>query len=70
MCQDFKYRRFVSLACLSVSGMGEYTNIYELFLQPTSNFVHEWIYGLGEDGGVPLPPFKDFLNANPNDARV
>lgn len=71
MCRNFKYHCSASFPLsLSASGMGEYNTIYEIFLQPTSNFVHEWIYGLGEDGGVPLPPFKDFLSANPSDVRV
>lgn len=55
---------------LSAQGMGEYTNVYEFFLEQTSNFLHMWIYGLGEDGGPPLPPFKDFVTANPVNVNV
>jgi len=50
--------------------MGEHTLIYDFFLEQASHFLHEWIYGLGVDGGPPLPPFKDFLNVNPIDVNV
>lgn len=50
--------------------MGDYTLIYDFFLQQTTHFLHEWIYGLGEEGGAPLPDFKDFVNANPIDVSV
>ncbi|CAM9321677.1 unnamed protein product [Scytosiphon promiscuus] len=52
------------------NGMGDYTLIYDFFLQQTTHFLHEWIYGLGEEGGAPLPAFKDFVNANPIDVSV
>ncbi|CAN0127699.1 unnamed protein product [Pylaiella littoralis] len=52
------------------NGMGEYTDVYDFFLQQTTHFLHEWVYGLGEEGGQPLPPFKDFVNANPTDVSV
>ncbi|CAM9960343.1 unnamed protein product [Scytosiphon promiscuus] len=30
----------------------------------------EWVFGTGEEGGQPLPPFKDFRNVNPSDISV
>lgn len=54
----------------SAKGIGEYTHVYDFFLQQLSHFTHEWIYGLGVEGGPPLPPFKDFLNSNPYDVSV
>ncbi|CAM9867534.1 unnamed protein product, partial [Laminaria digitata] len=30
----------------------------------------EWLFGTGEEGGQPLPPFKDFVNVNPVDISV
>ena len=30
----------------------------------------EWVLGTGEEGGQPLPPFKDFIAVNPSDASV
>ncbi|CAM9368477.1 unnamed protein product [Ectocarpus sp. 12 AP-2014] len=52
------------------NGLGDYTLVYDFFLQQTIHFLHEWIYGLGVEGGQPLPPFKDFMNANPLDVSV
>lgn len=55
---------------LARKGMGEHSLIYNFFLEPMSHFMHEWIFGMGVDGGPPLPPFKDFLNVNPLDLSV
>ncbi|CAB1111229.1 unnamed protein product [Ectocarpus sp. CCAP 1310/34] len=51
-------------------GLGEYTLAYDFFLQQAIHFLHEWIFGMGVEGGQPLPPFKDFINANPPDVSV
>ena len=51
-------------------GLGEYTTVYDTFLQQSYAFMLEWVFGTGEEGGQPLPPFKDFVNVNPSDVSV
>eukprot|EP00752_Nemacystus_decipiens_P008261 g7387.t1 len=55
---------------LWANGLGEYTTVYDTFLQQSYAFMLEWVFGTGEEGGQPLPPFKDFLNVNPSDISV
>ncbi|CAM9440562.1 unnamed protein product [Ectocarpus sp. 8 AP-2014] len=55
---------------LWANGMGDYTTVYDLFLQQSYAFMLEWIFGMGEEGGQPLPPYKDFLTVNPPDLSV
>lgn len=50
--------------------MGDYTTVYDLFLQQSYAFMLEWIFGMGEEGGQPLPPYKDFITVNPSDISV
>eukprot|EP00903_Cladosiphon_okamuranus_P007709 g7471.t1 len=52
------------------NGMNEYTHVYDFFLQQLSHFSHEWLFGLGEEGNPPLPPFKDFINSQPFNVSV
>lgn len=51
-------------------GLGEYTTVYDTFLQQSYAFMLEWVLGTGEEGGQPLPPFKDFVTVNPIDIGV
>lgn len=51
-------------------GLGEYTTVYDTFLQQSYAFMLEWVLATGEEGGQPLPDFKDFLNVNPSDISV
>lgn len=44
--------------------------MYDTFLQLAYAFMLEWILGTGEEGGQPLPPFKDFVTVNPVDISV
>lgn len=44
--------------------------MYDTFLLHSHAFMLEWILGTGEEGGQPLPPFKDFVNVNPSDVGV
>ena len=39
--------------------------MYDTFLQQSYAFMLEWVFGTGEEGGQPLPPFKDFVTVNP-----
>ncbi|CAM9689272.1 unnamed protein product [Ascophyllum nodosum] len=55
---------------LWTNGLGEYTGVYECFLQQSYAFMLEWMLAAGEEGGQELPPFKDFLNVNPIDISV
>lgn len=55
---------------VSAQGMNEYTHVYDFFLQQLSHFTHEWMFGLGEEGSPPLPPFKDFINSQPFNVSV
>ena len=50
--------------------MNEYTHVYDFFLQQLSHFTHEWMFGLGEEGSPPIPPFEDFINSQPFDVSV
>eukprot|EP00752_Nemacystus_decipiens_P012023 g10658.t1 len=52
------------------NGMNEYTHVYDFFLQQLSHFTHEWMFGLGEEGSPPIPPFKDFINSQPFNVSV
>ncbi|CAN0371091.1 unnamed protein product [Ascophyllum nodosum] len=49
------------------NGIGEYTGVYDFFLQQSYQFVLEFLLGTGEEGGQPLPPFEDFRRVNPPD---
>lgn len=55
---------------LFLSGLGEYPTVYNTFLQQSYAFMLEWVLATGEEGGQPLPPFKDFVNVNPSDISV
>ncbi|CAM9542239.1 unnamed protein product [Ascophyllum nodosum] len=49
------------------NGIGEYNGVYDFFLQQSYQFVLEFLLGIGEEGGQPLPPFEDFRRVNPLD---
>lgn len=51
-------------------GLGDYPIVYDTFLQHSYAFILEWMFGSGEEGGQPLPPFEDFRNVNPSDVSV
>lgn len=55
---------------IKTTGLGEYPVVYEFFLQLTYAIMLEWVLGTGEEGGQPLPPFKDFLLVNPADVNL
>ena len=63
------FERFILLLA-HTPGLGDYTTVYDTFLQLSYAFMLEWIFGTGEEGGQPLPPFKDFVNVNPSDVGV
>ncbi|CAN0296296.1 unnamed protein product [Ascophyllum nodosum] len=50
-----------------INGIGEYNGVYDFFLQQSYQFVLEFMFGTGEEGGQPLPPFEDFRRVNPLD---
>ena len=50
-----------------LKGIGKYNGVYDFFLQQTYQFVLEFMFGTGEEGGQPLPPFEDFRRVNPLD---
>lgn len=55
---------------LWTNGLGEYPTVYDTFLQQSYSFMLEWVLATGEEGGQPLPDFKDFVNVNPVDISV
>eukprot|EP00904_Undaria_pinnatifida_P000524 jgi/Undpi1/10472/HiC_scaffold_29.g12922.m1 len=55
---------------LRANGLGDYTTVYDIFLKQSYAFMLEWVFGTGEEGGQPLPPFEDFINVNPSDIGV
>ena len=44
--------------------------VYDTFLRQSYAIVLEWALGIGEEGGQPLPPFKDFVAVNSSDVNL
>ena len=63
-----------SCCCLALlyctSGLGDHPLVYDTFLRQSYAVVLEWALGIGEEGGQPLPPFKDFVAVNSSDVNL